>query len=205
MVRSDLTLLSESYGASQSSDFSSPRTTIVVTIVLYCLVGMEIVRRRRAIKAITSDSVPLDDTVLVDTYNDRRASVATAVELEVRSPPRQVSTSYSVNESFATNSQCSASGTYTIRVPQRPALSFRQYILMPLFFFLALLSVWVAPTTNRVASFVDPSFSSYPLLLAVGATGSLRGFWNGLVFVTLGMKSWKRHKVLDDGGHHVRD
>jgi len=65
---------------------------------------------------------------------------------------------------------------------------------MPLFFFLALLSVWVAPSTNRLATFVHPGFASYPLLLVVGASGSLRGFWNGLVFLTLGMKSRKRSK-----------
>lgn len=78
------------------------------------------------------------------------------------------------------------------------SLSFRQYILMPLFFFLALLLVWVAPSTNRVASFVDPTFSSYPLLLTVGVTGSLRGFWNGIVFVVVGMRSWRRRKESDE-------
>jgi hypothetical protein len=69
---------------------------------------------------------------------------------------------------------------------------------MPLFFFLALLLVWVAPSTNRVASFINPSFSSYPLLLMVGITGSLRGFWNGIVFVAVGMRSWKRRKESDE-------
>ena len=57
-----------------------------------------------------------------------------------------------------------------------------------------MLSVWVAPSTNRVASFVHDGFGSFPLLCAVGITGSLRGFWNGLVFVTMGVKGRKREK-----------
>jgi len=66
---------------------------------------------------------------------------------------------------------------------------------MPMMIFVALLAVWVAPSTNRVWTFVDPSFESYPLLLAVGSTGSLRGFWNGVAFITLGMKARQRQKV----------
>jgi hypothetical protein len=56
----------------------------------------------------------------------------------------------------------------------------------------------VAPSTNRVASFVDPRFASYPLMLTVGITGSLRGFWNGIVFVVVGMRSWKRRRESDE-------
>jgi len=104
-----------------------------------------------------------------------------------------MSTSHSVDESFATASKHSTSLSQ-LNPAKRSSLLFRQYILMPLFFFLALLSVWVAPSTNRVATFIDPTFGSYPLLLVVGITGSLRGFWNGLVFVTVGIKSWKRRK-----------
>lgn len=62
---------------------------------------------------------------------------------------------------------------------------------MPLMIFIVLLAIWVAPTTNRVASFTNPGYLSDPLLLAVGATGSLRGFWNGVVFITIGMKARK--------------
>jgi len=78
----------------------------------------------------------------------------------------------------------------------RPPVSFRQFILMPLMFFLVLLAIWVAPTINRVSAFINPSYSSYPLLLAVGCTDSLRGFWNGVIFITLGMKERKRQKAL---------
>lgn len=76
---------------------------------------------------------------------------------------------------------------------------------MPLFFFLALLSVWVAPSTNRFATFIDPSFGSYPLLLAVGISGSLRGFWNGLVFITVGIKSLRRQKEEEGDTVALRD
>ena len=62
---------------------------------------------------------------------------------------------------------------------------------MPLMIFVVLLAIWVAPSTNRVASLINPTYISDPLLLAVGATGSLRGFWNGVVFITIGMKARK--------------
>jgi len=174
-------------------------------MVLYCLVGLEIVKRRRALRLITSDSVPLDDTVSPpdDTsYDNPNYSVAVTVELNVNSQPRNVSTSHSTNELLLTTSNCSVIDPHRFNPPKRASLSFRQYVLMPLLFFIALLSVWVAPTTNRVASFIDPSFSSFRLLLAVGATGSLRGFWNGLVFITIGMKSWKRRRDSKEGAIH---
>lgn len=66
---------------------------------------------------------------------------------------------------------------------------------MPSLFFLALLTTWVTPTINRVAAFAHPGYESYPLLLAVSALGSLRGFWNGVIFVTIGMKGWKRRAI----------
>lgn len=79
----------------------------------------------------------------------------------------------------------------------RSALSLRQYLLMPVMFFVVLMVIWVAPTTNRVLSFVEPSFVSYPLYVAVGATGSLRGFWNGIVFLAVGMRSRQSQRRLE--------
>jgi len=90
------------------------------------------------------------------------------------------------------------------RINSRPPVSFRQYILMPLMFFIVLLAIWVAPTVNRVSAFVSPNYLSYPLLLAVCSTGSLRGFWNGVVFITLGMKERKRQKKLKKTGSSLR-
>ncbi|KAH8906681.1 hypothetical protein BR93DRAFT_927520 [Coniochaeta sp. PMI_546] len=172
-------------------------STILVTLVLYCLVGIEIVKRRRALMYLTNDSVALDDTVLL-TSADTMAG-----KFRTDSRPGHVSTSHSADESFHTASKNSVSASRHLTSSRRPYLSFRQYVLMPLLFFVGLLSVWAAPTTNRFASFINPSFSSFPLLLAVGATGSLRGFWNGLVFITMGMKTWKRQKHLEQVALHA--
>ncbi|KAK4159986.1 hypothetical protein QBC43DRAFT_326207 [Cladorrhinum sp. PSN259] len=201
-------------------------TMILITMTLYISVGIEIVRRRRAFTSITTDSIPLDDTILPDTSNrySVRAGIhvttthgtSTSPDLEVAKHenngiPRSPSSTINNHSMLGTATSCRCStgrrsistqpltaSPSAVNTTQRSSLSFKQYILMPLFFFLALLSVWVAPSTNRVATFMDPTFKSYPLLLVVGASGSLRGFWNGLVFVTLGMKSRKRSKMVID-------
>ncbi|KAE9376167.1 hypothetical protein N431DRAFT_532430 [Stipitochalara longipes BDJ] len=112
--------------------------TIFIVIILYLMVGIEILKQRRFFKSLDND------------FNQ---------------PPR------------------------------RPPVSFRKYILMPLMFWFLLLAIWVAPTVNRVASFINPEFVSFPLYIAVGSMGSLRGFWNGVVFMVIGMKERKRKKT----------
>ncbi len=168
-----------------------PRSSIVITIGLYLVVGIEIAKRRRILRSISQSATAEEDTV---------------------PPPAPESWGGSTNadddETIPQSADESVSPTITSKYYHSSAprttpantssLSFRQYILMPLFFFLALLLVWVAPSTNRVASFINPSFSSYPLMLIVGITGSLRGFWNGIVFVVVGMRSWKRRKESDE-------
>jgi hypothetical protein len=79
--------------------------------------------------------------------------------------------------------------------PKQRSVSFKEYILMPSLFFLALLATWVAPTINRVSTFIHPDYQSYSLLLAVSALGSLRGFWNGIIFITVGVKGWRRRSL----------
>ncbi|SPO02025.1 related to cAMP receptor (Car4) [Cephalotrichum gorgonifer] len=192
-------------------------TAIIVTIVLYILVGIEIAKRRRDLKATSSQDIPLDNTVMLaddtashDKGNPDAIGVAVTTEVGVRvHHSRAGSTSHSLTNSTSSlqpTSVCSVTTARHLAPSHQPAaLSFRQYILMPLFFFLALLSVWVAPSTNRLATFVDPTFSSFPLLLTVGTTGCLRGFWNGLVFITMGMKSWKRQKDLKKGKRRERE
>jgi hypothetical protein len=165
------------------------RSSIVAIIALYCMVGLEIVKRRRALKTIIADSdvlLDLDDTVMP-------ADEPSAIPVEP-SPSVNHASLRSTNGYVLTTHRSHSQ----LRTAKRSSLSFRQYILMPLFFFLALLSVWVAPSTNRVATFIDPTFASFPLLVTVGTTGSLRGFWNGLVFIAVGMKSWKRKKEEDE-------
>lgn len=178
-------------------------TSILVIIILYCMVGIEIVKRRQALRSITTESeIPLD---LDDTVMPAEAPDAISVEPFASRAVNHASHS-STDGSFATTKP----STNRFEAPKRSSLSFRQYILMPLFFFLALLSVWVAPSTNRVATFIDPSFTSFPLLVVVGTTGSLRGFWNGLVFIAVGMKSWKRRRDEEEValrsslGDHIR-
>ncbi|KAG7287194.1 hypothetical protein NEMBOFW57_006699 [Staphylotrichum longicolle] len=167
-------------------------SSIVITIGLYLLVGIEIARRRRILRAISSnvDSSAIEDTVPPPPH-DSSCSNSTSADYDDTIPP-------SSDDSPTITSKYYTSSAPRINPTKTSSLSFRQYILMPLFFFLALLLVWVAPSTNRVASFINPSFSSYPLMLMVGITGSLRGFWNGIVFVAVGMRSWKRRKESDE-------
>ncbi|KAL5349349.1 hypothetical protein ACLOAV_005639 [Pseudogymnoascus australis] len=134
-------------------------------MVLYGLIGVNILKRKQALKAISNDSFPMESV----THNETDLDDA--------------------------NVQ-SQDGESTITLYRRPpptgsSLSFRQYVLMPLMIFIILLAIWIAPTTNRVASFANPGYLSDSLLFAVGATGSLRGFWNGIVFITIGMKARK--------------
>ncbi|KAK4033560.1 hypothetical protein C8A01DRAFT_19502 [Parachaetomium inaequale] len=172
-------------------------SSILITIALYLFVGIEIAKRRRILRSISShvNFSTLDETI------------PPAAAIAHDSCGNSTTPEYD-NPHSGTDDPQSPSGaakyyppstTRTLIIPSNPSsLSFRQYILMPLFFFLALLLVWVAPSTNRVASFIDPSFSSYPLMLVVGVTGSLRGFWNGIVFVVVGMRSWKRRRESDE-------
>jgi len=168
-------------------------------MVLYILIGVEIFKRKQAFKAITSDAIPLD-TVASPTssyrtstwYSDNsRNAGASSFETDARSHPRP----------FV---ELRDPGGGEPAVSNQSSMSFRQYILMPLMIFVVLLAIWVAPTVNRVATLVDSSFISYPLLLAVGAAGSLRGFWNGLVFITLGMKARSRQRGLERRGVQSR-
>ena len=172
----------------------SVRLAIFATTILYILVGTEIFKRQRALKFIASDILPIESPQRPLPYapslipDDMEPMTE---EINIDTIPARAPSTHSTSRAAST---FTISSSRHLTTATRPSLSFRQYVLMPLFFFLAMLSVWVAPSTNRVASFVDENFGSFPLLLAVGATGSLRGFWNGIVFVTMGMKHRKRLK-----------
>jgi hypothetical protein len=176
-------------------------------MVLYCLVGIEILKRRYAFKSIGSGSIPLDTIVSTGnvSFDHSNNAVAMTVEANVQSQLVHIAKLHDKKES-AFASKCSSSTSQlrpseNIALDHRPLnrslISFRQYILMPLMFFVVLLAIWVAPTTNRVSAFINPDFVSYPLLLAVGSMGSLRGFWNGVIFIIVGMKVRKRRKRLE--------
>lgn len=165
-------------------------------MILYILVGLKISKRQRALRLIASDTIPLSyhDISPSTTRPHADDAAATPPEIDMSSPDRAPSTHSRTDSHAASSHTLVSSRRLTTSLHPVPSLSFRQYVLMPLFFFLAMLSVWVAPSTNRVASFVRSDFGSFPLLCAVGVTGSLRGFWNGLVFVTMGVKGRKREK-----------
>lgn len=148
-------------------------------MVLYGLIGWNILKRKQALKAISNDSFPLE-TVSDHGVDSDDANVQDGESVSYHHPATLLHTN-----------TLKAITLYRRPPPNRSSLSFRQYVLMPLMIFIILLAIWIAPTTNRVASFTNPGYLSDPLLLAVGATGSLRGFWNGVVFITIGMKARK--------------
>jgi hypothetical protein len=192
-------------------------------MILYGLVGVEILKWRREFRSIGDNYITLDTlvdahiNVSFDHFDSAVQVDAAAMTVEVNADqPGNISQLHdaeekgsggnSLSKSSLTNSHLRVPTRIHVdqRIPVKAPVSFRQYILMPLLFFVVLLAVWVAPTTNRISSFVNPNYLSYPLLLAVGATGSLRGFWNGVVFITIGMKERKRQKEIKRTGHAVR-
>jgi len=168
-------------------------------MVLYFLVGIEILKQRRFFKSLDSEFVTLDSLNNIDL----NSTVVTTIEANAISPTYTINPHDNGKElAFESSGSASTSSrrpapsiAYESQPPRRPPVSFRKYILMPVMFFVLLLAIWVAPTVNRVASFINPSFVSFPLYIAVGSMGSLRGFWNGVVFVVVGMKERKRRKT----------
>ena len=164
-------------------------------MILYFMVGIEILKQRRFFKSLDDEFVTLDSINNITLNN----TVVTTIEANAVSPTyphdSRKEIAFDNSGSASTSSRRPPTSiTYDNHSPRRPPVSFRKYILMPLMFFFLLLAIWVAPTVNRVASFINPNFQSFPLYLAVGSMGSLRGFWNGVVFMIIGMKERKRKK-----------
>ncbi|CAK7206226.1 hypothetical protein SEUCBS139899_009013 [Sporothrix eucalyptigena] len=198
---------------------------VAVVLVLYCLVGWKIVKGKRALKSVESDVIPLDlqQTAEKDDDDHSATTIGHAVSSRVLdnsiipgagaavsakawsrdgtesvSPLRPLDdTGHYQNNANIPFSPSAATFNSKNWQANRSALSLRQYLLMPVMFFIVLLAIWVAPTTNRIASFVDPEFVSFPLYLVVGATGSLRGFWNGIVFLAVGLRSRQSQRRLE--------
>ncbi|CRG86099.1 hypothetical protein PISL3812_03102 [Talaromyces islandicus] len=159
---------------------------IFFAMILYCLVGFQVFKLRRKFNIEQSDHIQLSSITTKENESDRRASnTSQAEEASLHGKSGNILESQEEPVIFVPRVN-----------HQQTAVSFRHYILMPLIFFLVLLSTWVAPTINRVSAFVRQEQSSYPLLIAVVATGSLRGFWNGVVFITIGMKGRKRNEKI---------
>jgi hypothetical protein len=164
------------------------RAIIVIVLILYFLIGIEITRVRDEFKLTDDDHIAL-------TSGNSASSVKTTIEANSQRNPgftpessipsdteqntfRRPPTANKVNSNYQT--------------PQQRRVSLRQYVIMPSLFFLAMLATWIAPTINRISEFVHHEHGTYSLLLSVSTLGSLRGFWNGVIFITIGMKGWKR-------------
>jgi hypothetical protein len=177
------------------------RLTISIVLVIYCLIGIEITRLREDFKLTSDDHIALTSastSVNNNPFDNSSSTVTTTVESNPSNKPTRIVESQITSQSSVKHVSTprpltsNHTGPLNTQSPNQRRISFKQYILMPSLFFLALLATWVTPTINRVSAFVRPDYQSYPLLLAVSALGSLRGFWNGIIFVTMGIKGWKR-------------
>lgn len=170
-------------------------------LIIYFLIGVEISRLRDDFKLTEDDHIALTShSTSSRPFDNNDSTVSTIVESDMNTKPGLVSESHIISQSslerMSTPRQPSRHfGSANHSPPTQRRMSFKQYILMPSLFFLALLTTWVTPTINRVSLFIHPNSHSYPLLLAVSALGSLRGFWNGIIFITMGMKGWKRRAI----------
>lgn len=177
------------------------RLTIAVVLLFYALIGIEISRLRDEFKLTDDDHIALTSNLSSNNFNPEHTQVSVTTTVEASSslqdsdkayPPDSHITSHSTVEHAITPRPPTNQTPMNYRSSTQRRVSFKQYILMPSLFFLALLATWVAPTINRVSTFIHPDLESFPLLVAVSAFGSLRGFWNGVIFITMGMKGWKR-------------
>ncbi|KAJ5580252.1 uncharacterized protein N7459_006237 [Penicillium hispanicum] len=184
-----------SRGACFLVDIESNRLIIAVVLLFYCLIGIEIVRLRDEFKLTDDDHIALSSTL--SSLNNSHGTVTTTVEANSSTKSSHPSESHiisdsSVEQTVTPRLNTGSHAPIAYKSSQQRQVSFKQYILMPSLFFLALLATWVTPTINRVSAFIRPGNESYSLLLAVSALGSLRGFWNGVIFITIGMKGRKR-------------
>jgi len=140
-----------------------------------------------------------DDDHIALTSGNSASSVTTTVEANSQRKPVFTPESNTANTASDTTEQnkfrrppTSNKHPASYQTPKQRRVSLRQYVIMPSLFFLAMLATWIAPTINRIAEFVHHKHGTYSLLLSVSTLGSLRGFWNGVIFITIGMKGWKR-------------
>ncbi|KUL83138.1 hypothetical protein ZTR_10993 [Talaromyces verruculosus] len=172
---------------------------IIIVMILYILVGVKVIKLRRQFNASHADHIALSSNISTNnhSFDHSNNTLSVTVEVNIQSQPAPSSLDQKGPQSFIDQmSSSSPPVALNHKYPRRSHVSFRQYVLMPMVFFLVLLATWVTPTINRISAFVNPNHSSYSLMVAVGAMGSLRGFWNGVVFISIGMKSWRRESKL---------
>ncbi|KAH8697076.1 hypothetical protein BGW36DRAFT_416662 [Talaromyces proteolyticus] len=161
---------------------------IAFAMILYCLVGIRVFKLRQNLNIGRADHIQLSSKTSIENHSNTKTS-STLQDDEI--------SIHTTSEHTIESPKSPITPPPTSRIHPRPnhhqsGVSFRHYVLMPLIFFLVMLSTWVAPTINRVQAFIRHDQTSYPLLVAVVATGSLRGFWNGIIFITIGMKGRRR-------------
>lgn len=167
-------------------------------MILYILVGVRVIKLRHQFDVSHADHIALSSNISTNNHSfDNSDAVAVTVEADIQTHPAPSSLDQKGPQSFIDKTSSSPSPVvFNHKTTRKSYVSFRQYILMPMVFFLVLLATWVAPTINRISALVNPNHSSYSLMVAVAAMGSLRGFWNGVVFISIGMKSWRRESKL---------
>ncbi|KAJ5105337.1 hypothetical protein NUU61_002684 [Penicillium alfredii] len=175
---------------------------IAISMLFYCLIGIEISRLRDEFKLTEDDHIALTSAISGNnpSLDNSNATTTTNIEANPQKNPGHISESNMASDSstgrITTTTRAPPFNSNPIPLTHKPPkqrrVSFKQYILMPSLFFLALLATWVTPTINRVSSFIRHDHLSYSLLVAVSALGSLRGLWNGIIFITIGMKGWRR-------------
>ncbi|OQE38273.1 hypothetical protein PENCOP_c008G03660 [Penicillium coprophilum] len=154
---------------------------IVIVLILYCLIGIEITRVRDEFKL--SD----DDRIALTSDNSTGSVTTTTMEANARTDfvPESTVTNDTTKQNKSQRPTPSTQFQAVFRTPTQRRVSLRQYVIMPSLFFLAMLATWIAPTINRIAEFVHHKHGTYSLLLSVSTLGSLRGFWNGVIFITI--------------------
>ncbi|KAJ5166852.1 uncharacterized protein N7482_005633 [Penicillium canariense] len=149
----------------------SRRIVIAVVMIIYGLIGIEIFRLRDEFKLTEDDHIALASASTSRLIDHTDSSVTTIVESNINNKPALISesqiTSQLSMERIPTPRQSPRHfRTANLDPPTQRRISFKQYILMPTLFFLALLTTWVTPTINRVSLFIHPDHQSYSLLLA---------------------------------------
>lgn len=179
------------------------RLTILTIMILYSVIGLEIFKLKGKFKVISNDRIPLSSTYNASfdqPSNNTNTTTTKSDPLHITelhdSEPFSINRTTSFSIKRTTSHKRHPSSKITLNTKQSP-ISFRHYLVMPLIFFIILLATWVPLTINRVYAFIHPDQEPYPLLVSVGAMGSLRGFWNGILFVTMGVKGWRRQKRME--------
>lgn len=186
----------------------SHRIIIVVIVFVYCSVGIKIWILHSDILLASDDYTPNATSSTVSQPSNKTISSTASTNMNTTTVepqcPNESHRSADLSE-ITTHSPRGGSSIPRLpapvqsRPPRQRRLSFRQYILIPLLFFFALLATWVAPTVYRVYLFGQPDYSSFSLLLAVSALTSLRGLFIAIIFITMGIKARKRRISVRPG------